>query len=171
MSNPAVDVIKEFVKAASENHQLAAEMLASQPDLLNARCMHDATVLHYLTTNSSLEGVLFLAERGADVNARNKFGDAPLLDAAMLGNYEMTSVLLKYGADPNVQSSGFETPILCAVRSGSAKVVALLLEKGADPKYRTPNGKTIFDVLPLQSKLRLNIYRILEKHAAQPQAR
>jgi ankyrin repeat protein len=168
LTNLPIDLIKSFICAVTTDQAQALEMLTEHAELLNARCMHDATVLHYLTTNGCFDGVLFLARCGADVNARNRFGDPPLLDAAMLGNYPITKTLLEHGADPNAQSSSFETPIICAVRSGSANVVELLLENGADSQYRSPNGKTIFDVLPPQNKLRLSIYRILEKYAAQP---
>jgi hypothetical protein len=41
--------------------------------------------LHFLAVEGFIEGVRFLAGCGADVNAAKKFGDAPLIDLARLG--------------------------------------------------------------------------------------
>ena len=57
-------------------------MLAQRPELLDARWIHDETVLHFLAIEGFTEGVRFLAVRGADVNAVNEFGDTALVDIA-----------------------------------------------------------------------------------------
>jgi ankyrin repeat protein len=160
------DLIKQFVTAVAKDQVRAVDMLEETPGLLNARCVHNGSVLHFLTNESCEDGVRFLAEQGADVNAFNKFGDSPLIDAATLGFENIVRLLLKHGANANAISSSYDTPIICAVRSGNSRIVDMLLGAGADPDYRSPTGKTIFDVLPRQTKLRLSIYRVLEKYAA-----
>lgn len=165
MPKQSDDTIREFIRTISRDLDKAALLLDENPDLLNARCIHNATVLHYLATDGCTRGVDFLARRGADVNAKNHYGEAPLIDTCILGDVETSKVLLAHGANPNALSSALETPIICAVRSGVPNLVELLINNGADPEYRTPAGKTIFDVMPLQNKIRLAIYRLLEKYS------
>jgi ankyrin repeat protein len=72
--------------------------------LINARWLHGETVLHFLAVEGFIEGVTFLAERGADVNAVNEFSDAPLIDVAVLGHTDIAAVLVRHGANPNARS-------------------------------------------------------------------
>jgi ankyrin repeat protein len=79
-SSPAL--IGEFIDAVVRDQERAAELLAAHPDLIIARWLHGETVLHFLAVEGFTEGVKFLAERGADVNALNEFGDSALIDVA-----------------------------------------------------------------------------------------
>src|SRR5690606_23885771 len=50
-----------------------------------------------------------LADRGADLDARSRFGDTPLIVAAMRGNLPGVKALLTRGADLGVRNaSGFD---------------------------------------------------------------
>jgi uncharacterized protein len=62
------------------------------------------TVLHFLAVEGFTEGVTFLAEHGADVDAVNEFGDCSLIDVAVLGHSDIAAVLLRHGADPKASS-------------------------------------------------------------------
>jgi len=108
-------------------------MLTACPQLQNARWLHDETALHFLAVEGFVEGVRFLAEYGADVKAVNKFGDAPLIDVARLGNCDIAAILLQYGANPNAQSVTANNPLDCAVRAKNAALVSILLDAGAAP--------------------------------------
>jgi ankyrin repeat protein len=158
------ELVSQFIDLLVEDADRARELLLEYPDLLNARCLHDDTILQYLTSEAQGDAVEFLLDRGAEVNVKNRFGFTPLMEAAKLGNHRIARILLENGADANAVSNDFETPLLGAVTAGSATLVDLLLQFGADPGYRSPSGKTIFDVLPRASKNRLAIFRILEKH-------
>src|SRR5262245_55968258 len=93
-------LIGEFIDEAVRDHQRASQLLAAHPDLINARWIHGETVLHFLAVEGFIEGVTFLAERGADVNRVNEFGDAPLIDVAVLGHTDIAAVLIRHGANP-----------------------------------------------------------------------
>jgi len=67
---------------------------------------------------------------GADVNALDNHGLAPLTIAAVAGHAEAVSVLLGAGADPSV---GDGEPLAESVRVGHADVVRRLLAGGANP--------------------------------------
>src|SRR5262247_2834731 len=96
---PSDELIGEFIDASVQDHDHARRMLSACPQLLDARWLHDETVLHFLAVEGFTEAVRFLAECGADVNAKNEFGDAALIDVVLLGNAEIAALLLRHGAD------------------------------------------------------------------------
>jgi len=59
------------------------------------------TALHFAVAVGSAECVAELVERGARIDAVNKFGETPLILAARKNNAELLRLLLKSGDDPN----------------------------------------------------------------------
>ena len=141
------EVIRDFMVALVEHPSQADAMLQEYPQLLNARWMHDETALHFLAIEGFVNAVRFLAERGADVNAINEFGDTALVDIAGLGRTDIADVLLSHGADPNAKSSTRDNPLHAAARAGHAELVKRLLRAGAHARYRTDLGETVFDAV------------------------
>ena len=128
---PSTQLVGDFIDAAVRDQQRAAEMLAAHPELLNARWIHNETVLHFLAVEGFADGVRFLAERGADVNAVNEFGDAPLIDVVVLGYTDIAAMLLSHGANPNARSDTHDSALDCATQSGNEQMVAMLRAAGA----------------------------------------
>jgi ankyrin repeat protein len=147
MEPPPHELIGEFIDAAACDVRKAEAMLRQHPALLNARWIHDETVLHFLAIEGFDEGVAFLASRGADVNAVNEFGDPPLVDVASLGLDVMVEILLQHGADPNGSRAPRDSALHAGIRSGNARIVGLLLKAGADPHYRTHLDECVFDAV------------------------
>jgi hypothetical protein len=56
----------------SHDIEVSIAKLMGMSILINARWLHGETVLHFLAVEGFTEGVKFLAERGADVNAVNE---------------------------------------------------------------------------------------------------
>lgn len=72
-------------------------------------------------------------DKGADVNAKFRYGTTALFKAAERGNAEVTKVLLDRGADMNVKDTFYRaTAISWALQNDHFNVVRLLLEKGAE---------------------------------------
>jgi uncharacterized protein len=140
-------LIGEFIVAVVEDPKKADALLAKHPDLLNARWIHDETVLHFLAIEGFNAGVSFMASRGADVDAVNEFGDSALVDVAGLGLDGIADILLRHGANPNATSPNRDSALHVAARSGNARLVELLLKAGADGHYRTDLGETVFDAV------------------------
>lgn len=157
-------VIGEFIDAAVQDAPKATRMLAENPELRDARCLHQETALHFLAVEGRAEGVRLLGRLGFDSNARNEFGDTPLIDVATLGNDEVAEVLLGFGADPNSQSETRDNALHCAVRSGNPRLVDLLLSAGAKADYVTNIGETVFDALPEESTQRAAVESVLRQH-------
>lgn len=72
-----------------------------------------------------------LIAKGADVNAKFRYGQTPIFKAAERGNTEVVKVLLEKGADVNVRDTFYQaTPLTWAVDKGHIEVVRALLDKG-----------------------------------------
>lgn len=92
---------------------------------------------------------LFAINAGANVNARNKLGDTPLLIAARNGRVNVLKVLLDNGAEINARDDRGETALMrassnVAVGDGpnDVKAVRLLIAGGADVNLKDNNGYT-----------------------------
>lgn len=72
-----------------------------------------------------------LVEKGADVNAKSKFG-APLFNAVYVADPALVRFLLEKGAKPDLKSPfDGSTPLENAVLTGKAEIIRVLVEKGA----------------------------------------
>lgn len=168
MSDIPEALIGDFIDAAVNDHGRAQTLLAAHPELLNARWIHDETVLHFLAVEGFVRGVKFLVEHGADVNAVNEFGDSALIDVTTLGNVDIARLLLAHGADPNATSRTRDNPLHTAAQGGNATLVALLLEAGADARSRTDLDESIFDVVPFEGEERESVLAALAKFGITP---
>ena len=63
---------------------------------------------------------------GADVNARNKFGETSLHFAAWNGQPELAKLFIENGADMNAKNDRNETPLQLATKHGHPDVVKVL---------------------------------------------
>ena len=75
----------------------------------------------------------------ANVNAKNRFGDTPLMAASLNGHLEIVRRLRMHGAE--LDPRGW-TPLIYAATGGHDDVVAYLLDEGANINAQSPNGTT-----------------------------
>ena len=80
----------------------------------------------------SLDQVKDLVELGADVNAKNGFGDTPLHLASENGHTDIAKYLVQHGADVKAKDGHAYTPLHRASENGHTDVVKYLVEQGAD---------------------------------------
>ena len=161
------ELVGKFIDAVVNDEPQAVRLLRQYPELRDARWRLNETVLHFLAIEGYTEGVRRLCQMGFDVNATNEFGDAPLIDVAVLGNDEIAAILIEHGADPNATSETHDNALHCAVQSGNAKLVDVVLLAGAKSDYETPLGETIFDALPVKPDKRRAIEEVLARHGIQ----
>ncbi len=118
---------------------------------------------------------LLLAHPQIDVNRLNRFGESPLMMAALRGNHavakrllerdadayktgwaplhyaatngdlEMIALLLEHHAYIDAEAPTGQTPLMMAARFGTPAAVKLLLDEGADPLIKTKEGFTAMD--------------------------
>lgn len=79
------------------------------------------------------DAILFLLDRGADVNGKMKRGQTALIMAASSGHAQAVRLLLAKGADVNAESE-MGTALSFAREAGHKEIVEILLEAGAKDK-------------------------------------
>jgi len=88
-----------------------------------------------------------LLELGADVNARDKSDETPLICTGRWGYAKIARILLRAGADVNAVANWNETALDEAVSGNNPKTVRVLLSYGADPNIR---HRTSPQITPLE---------------------
>lgn len=77
--------------------------------------------------------VMALLDKGADVNARFRYGTTALFKAAERGNTEVVKLLIARGADASVKDTFYKTTAMTwALDNKRVEVVRVLLEKSPD---------------------------------------
>jgi ankyrin repeat protein len=165
------DLVRLIRFAATDQRDELAQLLAASPELALDRLGRDEEF--FLTQcqaqlyagDSALHAAVFcyrppLAQQlvglGADVEARNRRGAAPL-HAAVMGvpgaanwnpqrQREVIGYLIEAGADPNAAAAGGVTPLHRAVRNRCADAVRALLAAGADPHLANDRGSTAYSL-------------------------
>jgi ankyrin repeat protein len=87
-------------------------------------------------TGGNAAAVGELLRGGADVDARDKFGQTGLMLAARAGHREIVEVLVQHGADLDVAAKFNLTALMLAVIAGHAAIARLLASAGADLGHR-----------------------------------
>ena len=80
--------------------------------------------------------------QGADVNAMDRFGRAPLMIASIKGNFQLAKLLIEKGADVDEKDKDGCTPIMGAAFYGQRGLINLLISKGANVNARDARGHT-----------------------------
>lgn len=101
------------------------------------------TALHH--RDVPIELIFWLAEQGADINARNYYGQTPLHAQAACGG-EAVKALVDLGGDLNATDKDGGTPLHAAARYFRADTVRLLVEKGANITARNARGQSALAV-------------------------
>ena len=101
------------------------------------------TALMYAVINGNKEQILYLIEKGADINAGNRNDITPLMYAVINENNELVQFLIEKGADINAKDENNMTALMYAAENGEKKIVQLLIkEDDVDVNTKSHNGKT-----------------------------
>ncbi len=90
----------------------------------------------------SLEEIKELLKKGANVNARNKYGETALMKAAIIGQLDVVKCLVECRADLDVKDGVGRTALIKAVIWGQLAVVKCLVELAADLEAKDGDGRT-----------------------------
>ena len=128
-----------LLEAVNKGDVTGAEKLLDSRASVNSRDYDGKSALHLAAADkqSSLLGLLL--KRGADVNARDNFGNTPLLLAT---DAATARTLLENKADPNLVNDDLNSALILAAQRGNEELLRLLLEAGADPNIVNDNGGT-----------------------------
>lgn len=120
--------------------------IRDHPDAIDAADQPGGlTALHVAMLNNYTELARRLLERGANPNAPDGKGEAPLHAAAIFdrrAGCPMTRLLLAHGADVRARNPQGETPLHRAAFHGHTVLAALLLSHGADIQARAGRGES-----------------------------
>jgi ankyrin repeat protein len=81
---------------------------------------------------NNLAEVSRLLSVGADVNAKNNYGETPLHEACRKGHVQVVKELVSHGADIEAKDNDESTPLHTAALRGHLPVVKMLLSGDAD---------------------------------------
>ena len=109
------------------------------------------------------EAVAHFLNNGVPVNAIDKSGRIPLIEAVFGGHIETTKELLMRGANVNAQDRDGWTALMEAASKGRAELVRILLARGADTRIKSANGWT---ALRTTAKCNTEIARMLRDAGA-----
>ncbi len=133
-----------FESAAFGDLDRLSELLATEPDLVNATSGDGFTPLHLAAFFGQTDAVRLLLARGAEPDVRGQgWMTGTALSAATAGGHTaIVLLLLEVGVDPNVQQAQGFTPLHAAAQNADLEAVRALLEAGADPAIVTEEGVT-----------------------------
>ncbi len=92
------------------------------------------TVLHTLPPYTNInedeykETIRILIYNGAEVNAKTKSNDTPLLGACYAGQKNVIEMLLNAGADLHFANINGETPLCCILKNNNEDIIKLIPE-------------------------------------------
>lgn len=91
----------------------------------------ESTPLLWAVHENNVAEVQRLLAAGADPNAKNDYGLAPLAEAAAVNNTAVIKALLDAGAEPNALHHDGQTALMVIARSTNVEAAKLLIAKGA----------------------------------------
>jgi len=108
-----------------------------------------------------VQTVLDLLGRGTDVNARDRYGQTPLMLAAHAGNREVVETLISHQANLNITAKFGLSALMLALVAGHAEAAHLLAKAGADLSLRGTGApgfadKTAYDLALERGMLELS---------------
>ncbi len=125
-----------------------------------------STPLHIASNMGHTKIVVLLVQKGADLNAKDKYNITPLHGACYGGHTKTAKVLIQKGADLNAKNKIGSTPLEVASRFGHTQIVKLLIQKGADV-----HGSGKDDWTPLHFALNAEIAKMLIDRGANVNAK
>lgn len=143
MAKKRVTLPKEFKDLMDEGNIEALKAVYDRCELT----AHDGrfslcTPLHMGGVPDEL--VIWLVEKGLDINIPDYYGATPLYRQATMGR-DTVKLLLELGADIEKSNTYGNTPLHMAAEFFHPKTVVLLLEKGASVQSKNDRGQTPLD--------------------------
>ena len=134
-----------FIKAVKDKDVAAAKKILDEPGttVVNARDGDSGDMaLHLVTRRADLGWVVFLLQQGANLNARDRDGNTPLMLATQGRFGEGVRVFIQVKAQLDAPNRLGETPLLKAVQNRDAVSAKLLIDAGASADITDNTGAT-----------------------------
>ena len=123
------------------------------------------TALFVVARWGHIEVVKYLAECGADLEAKDESGRTALIGAAKEGQIEVVKYLAEKGADVDAKDEWYgETALMKAARDGNLDMVKCLAEYGAQLDIQDKNGWTALITAVYEGQV--DVVKYLVEHGA-----
>lgn len=120
------------------------EFIATEPNLVHEVDKFEFTALHEAVGEHTLEVVQILIAAGANVNAQNDSGIAPL---HLVAYDYIAEELIKAGAKIQIKEQNGGTPLhIQAENPESIEVIEVLLKHGADANIKDNSDLSVLDI-------------------------
>jgi len=110
---------------------IATDSTASTPTDVSMGVNARVTALHIAGKHGHVNVAALLIDKGADVNAKDKWLWTPLHYACWKNRKETVEFLLVKGADLNTKDEDDKTPLAVAEKNGHSEILELLRKHGA----------------------------------------
>ena len=129
--------------AAVANARKAAEaLIAGRAGVDTKNSKDGGQPLHYAASKNARDTAELLLDRGADIGAKNNYGNTPLHHAAGNDARETAELLLDRGSDIGAANNYGSTPLHYAAGKDARAIAELLLDRGTDIGATNNNGST-----------------------------
>jgi ankyrin repeat protein len=158
-----VDTRPIIAAVKADKLEIVKILLAHGADI-NARNYFQETALHYAAKKGNLNMIIYLIDRGAEINVADTAGNTPLTAVLTYGktigdqnNLNIIKLLIEKGADLNVKTASGETPLIIAIKKcfDKPELPQLLIAKGADVNFKNINGDTPLHISASNNNLKL----------------
>jgi hypothetical protein len=166
------EVVPLYFAARLGFRELAEHLIASHPELVNAKGGKEVTSMHAAARAGHSDILSLLLKHGAHVDGQGMFGQTPLHRAAWSGKLEIGRRLLDHGANIHARDDEDWTPLFTATFEGHVEFARMLLKRGAETginAHEVSEGLT-----PLHIAVRwggIRAVRLLLDHGADVNAR
>ncbi len=148
-----IDRNEQLLQAVESGDLEQVKRVITGGAIVNARTRSGLTALSLAVILGHDEIALYLIERGASLDARDRSGDrqqmypgnSPVHYAAIYGRTRVLQAMLDRGVPVDLRDRNGRTLLMMASENGHRDTVKLLLERGADPTTRSALGETVLD--------------------------
>lgn len=100
------------------------------PDI-NNQIRDEWTTMHYAAESGSLNSIICMVSRGANIDPADTYSRTPLMIAIENNNSAVARSLIELGADIDSTDIYGKTPLMYACKVGSLEIVELLIKCSA----------------------------------------
>lgn len=112
----------------SDQHMTVAEALVEDGADVNLLDAQHTSLVHVAALRNRPQAIHMLADNGASVDSKTKWGWTPLHEAAWLGNIDCVKALLCHSADAGALAPDGSTPAGLAKSSNNFEILEILLQ-------------------------------------------
>lgn len=172
--NEMINLKEKVLQAVLKNDIAELDSLSLNPkfDVNGFLVANERYIMHACMNTSEAKTLLWLIERGAEINCQNQYGLSPLIVASIHGNVDAIKILIDH--DANLEHQYFptrakpdliKTALLVAIEKEEFEIIQLLVFHGAkvdDLKFSNSEKDQYIKTIINATLEKLNLDKTLE---------